>query len=159
MREILSKITELAGSIWFWPPLAETLLAGEKLKLAHALDYIAKTVTQSRRPTTIQWNGESFTPGQVYKREFSAYGDHVFVPSGGAPTLTLAQKTELRSFLKSDFKWLAQTYEPLLREFGEWRIFMIGGEPVLTLHTHYGGRDHGWYWEIREAGYTLAEMR
>jgi hypothetical protein len=113
------------------------------------------TLTHSRRPITLPWNGHDFLVDYVYKREFSGCCQHVFIPQRGR-ALTKQQQAKIRC--ESYFKWMAQSYAPLLEKFGEWRIFFIGGKPVLILHT---AREDGEIWSCAqyERGYTLEETR
>jgi hypothetical protein len=127
---------------------------GHKLELIDGLNHVAQMVTQTTRPTTHQWNGENISHRLVYKREFSSGATHVHVPLKGS-TLTTQQQMSVSS--KTKYKWLEQSYIPLYEQYGEWRVFMIGGNPTLVIRTHRDGSKLSS--SLLEHGYTLSEMK
>jgi hypothetical protein len=154
-EEFITELLHISGDVWFWPPLNEAQRAGQKIELAQELDWISQSSTKTCRPTTFPCNGHDFLPGHVFKREFSGYCEHVLIPLRQGQTIN--KKMQAKARAHTTYKWLAQTYAPLLREFGEWRVFMIGGEPMLAMHTIHDGET--WRFSIRGEGHTLQQMR
>jgi hypothetical protein len=48
--------------------------------------------------------------------------------------------------------------EPLAK-LGEWRVFLVGGVIVYTVHTLKNQDRNTWSWDIVNTFYTLEELR
>jgi len=155
--------TDLSHRLLVWPPISEMEREGLKHQWVRQLDQIAK-VLNTPRPITLAVTEDSIpTEGKwVLKREFSANCEHV-------ETVDLDNMTEAaikslgpirRAVGDDDFKWIIQSYQPLLRQWGEWRVLLIGGRTryiILTTKSREERRD-GWDWNKVEYLYTLEEL-
>jgi hypothetical protein len=151
-------ISKLSSKVWIWPPVEEAKRAGRKYDLAMELDQIAKEKTFTTRPTTTLFDVQKpqIVPGLVYKREHSECHYHVFLPKTKKGGTTIARlKKESRS---GRYRWLAQTYAPLLRSIGEWRVFMVNRQPVLAVVTTRSSNSDEWIWTTKQQGRPLKEI-
>jgi len=55
--------------------------------------------------------------------------------------------------------WFAQAYIPTLWKLGELRVFIIGGQPIYTMHTKYHEGKSTWSWEPVDSFYSLQEFQ
>ena len=55
-------------------------------------------------------------------------------------------------------QWMGQTYVKLLEKRGEWRVFVIGGQIVYTIHTLHNPGKRTWAWDIVRTYYSLDEL-
>jgi hypothetical protein len=139
--------------LFVWPPLMH-LKIGSKERLMEHLDLIAQTKTYTCRP---QWrileDGDELSSEDVLKRTHSDCGSHVLKP--GNPLRNwdyLRRETILGSV------WLSQEYIPHLHRLGEWRVLIIGGEIIHTVHTIYDEDEETWSWETARTFYSLREL-
>jgi hypothetical protein len=54
--------------------------------------------------------------------------------------------------------WMAQTYIPELRTFGEWRVFIIGGTVTHVVHTRRNQEKLTWAWEPVHSYYSMQDF-
>jgi hypothetical protein len=76
----------------------------------------------------------------MLKHKGSNTGSHVLLPQ----QLQAATLKQLNKQLKGRFHWFVQTWIPELRQFGEWRIFILDGkiiEIVITQPQNKGQHD------------------
>jgi hypothetical protein len=115
--------------IWPHPDQVEGI--GAKSNLIERLDVIASAVTMSNRPTTTVITKPSDIPKDtVLKRTHSDASSHVILP-----TANRRRTWDLLSDGPPGSIWLSQTYVPTLRKLGEFRVFLIGGQPTYVMHT------------------------
>jgi hypothetical protein len=69
----------------------------------------------------------------VLKREGSDTSSHLVLPE----ELQNTTLKKLNKFLKGKgrFRWFSQTYIPELRQFGEWRVFIMNGKIIQVVLT------------------------
>ena len=128
-----------------------------KWELAQILDFIAQERTKSARPKTrLLTDGEPILNVMVLKRTHSDAREHVILPSD----IDKCNWVYLRSQLDvPGSQWMAQSFvEPLMR-LGEWRVFLIGGKPVYTVHTLKNRDQNTWSWDMVCTYYTLEELK
>jgi glutathione synthase/RimK-type ligase-like ATP-grasp enzyme len=117
-----------------WPPVDEILAASRKADIIKMFDRIAAQVTHTVRPvTTILTIPLKTVPKDVVlKREGSDASKHVYLPQ----SLEELGLKKLNQLLKgSRFRWISQTWIPLLQQFGEWRVFVVGGKIFEVITT------------------------
>jgi hypothetical protein len=128
---------------------------GSKMQLITHLDAIADSETKTLRPCTKELKYGDFLPSNaVIKRTHSDCGFHVFKPKdSGRNWQNFSAMRQVPEAI-----WLAQTYIPALDKLGEWRVFIVGGEIIYTVHTHHKG-NAVWAWEAVDGFYSLQEFR
>jgi hypothetical protein len=141
--------------ILVWPNPTELERSGRKYIAIDLLDRVAKLMG-TQRPTSqlILRDGTKPPKGRyVLKREFSANAGHVHIVDG------ISTKTwkELDGQNTSRFVWIQQDYAPLLEQWGEYRIFMVGGQVWECVMT-YRNKDGLWEWRKARFGYTLERL-
>jgi glutathione synthase/RimK-type ligase-like ATP-grasp enzyme len=120
------------------------------------LDLIAQERTKTARPKTrLLVDGEKLLNVMVLKRTHSDAGEHVIIPSD-----TRRHNWEyLRSQLDvPNSRWMAQSFVEQLVRLGEWRVFVIGGKVVYTVHTLKNLERNTWSWDRAHTYYTLEEL-
>lgn len=129
----IEMLQALTNRIPLWPPMDEMLASARKADTIKIFDQIARDVTHTARPVTypLTLPITEFPANMVLKREGSDTAAHVVLPSDVA-ALTLAQFNRMA---KGPFRWLAQTWLPLLRQFGEWRVYIVGGRILEIITT------------------------
>lgn len=151
----IDQLRVLSSLVPLWPPVDEMLAASRKAKEVVLLDKIANEVTHTIRPTTVVITQElTHAPiGVVFKREVSDTGTHVLLPD----KVAALSKKELRSIALDRFTWMSQTYIPQLRQFGEWRVYFIGGKFYDVVITNPDGDRHIAY--LWDEIWSLEELR
>ena len=140
-----------------WPPQNHVNTMASKWELAQTLDFIAQERTKSARlKTRLLTDGKPILNVMVLKRTHSDAGEHVILPSD----IDKRNWVYLRSQLDvPGSQWMAQSFvEPLMR-LGEWRVFLIGGKPVYTVHTLKNRDRNTWSWDMVRTYYTLEELK
>jgi glutathione synthase/RimK-type ligase-like ATP-grasp enzyme len=138
-----------------WPPQEQVQT---KWDMINKLDFVAARRTFSARPRTRPLvDGETISDRVVLKRTHSDMGQHVLLPR---------DKQDRRNWdylrLSTDVPgcfWLAQTYINTLATLGEWRVFLIAGQIVYTVHTVYNQVKETWTWDVPTTYYSLDELR
>ena len=122
----------LSKLIVLWPPVDEILAASKKAQEIKLLDKIAREVTHTIRPVTEVVEHKAIkATGVVFKWEVSDTSTHVRLPE----KIAKLSKKELKKMAVDKFVWLSQTFVPHLLQFGEWRVYFVGGrfyEIILT---------------------------
>jgi hypothetical protein len=100
------------------------------------LDKLAAEVTHTIRPNTaaITLPLKEKPPGVVLKREASDNALRVIFPH----EIQNMSLKALNKRLKDDgegYKWFKQTYVPTLIQFGEWRVYFVGGKIIHIIGT------------------------
>jgi hypothetical protein len=116
---------------------------------------VATKVTMTMRPQTKLFEvNEEFPEHIVLKRTHSDTGHHILLP--GNPNRNwsyMQQHSEV-----PDCRWFGQTYIEALEKLGEWRVFLVGGQHVYTVHTNYKRSTASWNYDIATRFYTLEEF-
>jgi hypothetical protein len=100
-------------------------------------------------------DGEAILNVMVLKRTHSDAGEHVIVPSDTHRRNWDYLRTQLTV---PGSQWMAQSFvEPLVR-LGEWRVFLIGGKVLYTVHTLKNRERNTWSWDMAHTFYTLEEL-
>ena len=160
----ISRLREIGSEATLWPHVDEQITES-KWKQVESLDAIAKTITQSHRPTTKlldETTKLTDITGKVLKREGSESGKHVLIP----PVTSLRTDKDVQNLrLGGRYRWLIQDYAPYLISVGEWRVVFCGGQEIYTIQTEPGQNRRGRvsfssmrvspHWTC----YTLEEMR
>jgi hypothetical protein len=142
--------------VYVWPPLSQVNEIGSKKDLLSNLDAIALTITKTLRPKTKELQyGDDIPVNTVIKRSHSDCGLHVFRPGdAGRNWESFGRLTHVPGAT-----WFSQTYVPALAKLGEWRVFIIGGEIIYTVHTRYDPEKGVWMWDPVNTYYSLRELR
>jgi hypothetical protein len=159
----LNAYTDLSHRILIWPCVAEMDREGLKHQWVRQLDQIARTLNTPRPVTEELTEGAIPKSGKwVVKREYSANCEHVeIVELDGSTATAIKSLKPIKGALKDDgFKWIIQSHAPLLQQWGEWRVFMIGGKVryiILTAKSEDGRKD-GWTWNRVDHVHTLNKL-
>jgi hypothetical protein len=141
-----------------WPPIDEILATSKKMCMIRLLDKIAANITHTARPITnpICLPLESVPQCVVLKREVSDNAAHVFLPAE-IGRMTLKSLNLKLNRMGNGFQWFSQTYVPFVRQFGEWRVYFVGGSVFHILVTLPVGYKHrveaagsGKHWTLEE---------
>jgi hypothetical protein len=149
------EIEKLKQEVHLWPPQDQVL---NKYQLIKQLDLIAARRTISARPVTHRLEDiDNIDPTKVVlKRTHSDMCQHVILP--GDETKYTKEYLECCLEVPGSF-WFAQTFVPMLRELGEWRVFIIGGRIVYVVHTHHNWAKGIWMSETPTTYYSLHGLR
>jgi hypothetical protein len=156
IQSYLMGIEQLQSIVYIWPPPQHVERMGSKMPLMKNLDFIAATVTNTKRPVTRILDVNQQIPDSiVIKRTHSDSGNHVLFP--GNPLIN-------REYLLSQLNipgavWFGQSYIPTLRHLGEWRVFIIGGQIIDIAHTRIHHETGCWKWERATRFWSLEELR
>jgi len=128
-----------------------------KWELSQSLDLIAQERTNTARPRTrLLIDGERIVDVMVLKRTHSDAGEHVVMPSD----IHKRNWDYLRSQLDvPGSQWMVQSFVEPLARLGEWRVFLVGGKVVYTVHTLKSQGRTTWSWDVAHTYYTLEELR
>jgi len=139
---------QLERVIPVWPPTAEMLYAGEKIKIVQDLDRIASRLGSPRPRTLPLTEAVPLHDGWVAKREHSHGMRHVILPSPGT-------KQRIGRGAK---RWFQQQFAPLLVQLGEWRAIFVHCQHMITIHARPTG-DSGWTGGPQHDQWSLADLR
>jgi hypothetical protein len=153
-----NELLELSTRIHFWPPLREVRRAGEKLRMMKDLDAVAATITKTPRLTSSEYTGGCLKAPIVLKRERSESAAHVIIRSGEPNCKSVITQEDVEKRGGMRYKWFVQPYNPLIRRFGEWRVFLVDCQPKFVVHT-WPDPMKGWRFDEWTRGYTLEEMK
>ncbi|KAG9310742.1 hypothetical protein JVU11DRAFT_9347 [Chiua virens] len=128
VQEYVECLHRLHNTTPVWPPLEECQRASHKLLVVSLLDEIARTVTDSPRPTTRRLSEAEMPPLEnvVIKREGSDSGRHVFVGKKPSGKLTTDE---------AGFAWFTQTRIETLMSVGEWRVIVVDMQVIRVVNT------------------------
>jgi glutathione synthase/RimK-type ligase-like ATP-grasp enzyme len=146
---------KLCEAVRMWPPQDQVR---NKYDVIRQLDLVAARRTISARPVTHKLDDiDNIDPTKVVlKRTHSDMGQHVILP-GDESKFTL-EYLQSRLEVPGCF-WFAQTFVPTLRELGEWKVFLIGGQIVYIVHTRRNWSKGVWVSETPTTYYSLEELR
>jgi hypothetical protein len=149
-------MNDLKKCIFIWPDFNHVDTIGSKGTLYEHLNIIARAVT---RTTTLQFEvlkeGDKIKSNVMLKRSHSDAGEHVLGPLSG--------KQDWK-YLSTNMKvpgcyWIAQKYCKTLIEYGEWRVFILGGRIFYVVHTLHNTTKGTWNGQKVTTWYTLDELR
>lgn len=126
----------ISKEIPVWPPIEE-MIASTKWAVIQHLDHIAENITNTVRPKTkiLQIPVALPLENVVIKRERSDTCRHCLFPQHIKNMSAKKLNEYLNKNSIDDCYWLHQEFVPLLRQFGEWRVYFIGGQLSFTLLT------------------------
>jgi hypothetical protein len=151
----MSSHINLSRLVYMWPPLQQINSIGSKRQLIRHLDFTASKTSSLRPRTVILKDGDLIPNDAVIKRSHSDCGHHVLlVNDDGRNWESLNQHPKIPGAV-----WMAQAYVPTLRSLGEWRVFIVGGRAIYTVHTKYNEEKKTWTWEPVDDFYALEELR
>ena len=157
VRQYLDNLHTLSRVIHIWPHQDHVNTIASKWELSQSLDIIAQERTNTARPRTrLVVDGERIVNAMVLKRTHSDAGEHVIIPSD----VYKRNWDYLRGQLDvRGSQWMVQSFVEHLPKLGEWRVFLVGGKVVYTVHTLKNQDRKTWYWDVAHTYYTLEELR
>ena len=132
----MRNFTSLARYTYIWPPVDQASSLGSKWQLIENLDIIAHLSGSTRPKSRLLQPGHPIPKLAVLKRTHSESGNHVIFPQGNNGKRTWTYIESHSEIPRS--KWFCQTFLPLLKDLGEWRVVIVGGHPIYTVHTQPG---------------------
>jgi hypothetical protein len=155
MDRVLYYHDELRRLVHVWPPHGQLNTVGSKWQLVQNLDIIAARYTNSARPYSALLDHGCVIPNDiVLKRTHSDTGRHVILPGCNDRTWAyMDAHSEIPGC-----RWFGQTYVDTLYRLGEWRVFIIGGKAVYTVHTVYDDTRQTWRWDIVRDFHSLEHL-
>jgi len=145
----------LSRIVYLWPPVQQVNGIGSKQQLIRHLDVIAVKMSSLRPQSKVLKEGDSIPKDAVIKRTHSDCGVHILMPDeAGREWDDLRDDSNVPGSV-----WIAQAYVPTLRKLGEWKVILIGGRPVYTVHAKYNEGKATWSWEPVDSFYSLEEFR
>ena len=140
-----------------WPHQDHIDTLASKWELCQSLDLVAQERTKTARPRTrLLVDGERIVNAMVLKRTHSDAGEHVVVPSD----VYRRNWDYLCGHLDvPGSRWMVQSFVEPLARLGEWRVFLVGGELVYTVHMLKNRDRNTWSWDVANTFYTLEELR
>jgi hypothetical protein len=142
-----------------WPPPKHLDWLGKKFAENAMLALIARESGRPH-PTTEVLALNSLTDDMlpsdtVLKRGHSDCGTHVLFPTKRARRRrSVAELKEMSPFGEV---WLSQELVPTLQTIGEWRVFLVHGNIIHTVHTYKANVEGGWvasqvmsFWSLKE---------
>lgn len=140
--------------VQMWPPQEQVQT---KWDLIQKLDLVAARQTFSARPRTRPLtNGEPLNNQMVLKRTHSDMGRHVILPEDD---LNRRNWEYLLNMEVPGCLWLGQSHIPTLAKLGEWRVFLVAGQIVYTVHTVYNLAKKTWSWDVPTTYYSLSKLK
>jgi hypothetical protein len=152
---ILFHLDEIRRLVHVWPPQGQQNTIGSKWQLMQNLDTVAARSTFSARPSSrLLENGQPLPEGIVIKRTHSDAGRHVLLPENDHRSWEyLNANSEIPGC-----RWFGQTYVETLHRVGEWRVFIVGGRIVYTVHTVWNPLRQTWKWDIAREFHSLETL-
>lgn len=149
---------QLSGLL-VWPPPKQIERVGWKDPDCVLLDLIARRLN-GLRPATIPLqpqdiDSSSIIPDTVLKRSNSDCGHHVIFPDERRKR----NVEHLRELSPYGEKWLMQEYVPTLRTVGEWRVFIVNGAVIQTVHTYMHSDTKRWEATLATTFWSLDEIK
>jgi hypothetical protein len=97
------------------------------------LDVIAGQTSSLHPQSKILKDGDPIPKDAVIKRTHSDCGDHVIMPTdlGDRNWDNLNDNLHILGSV-----WIAQALVPTLRKLGEWKVILIGGQPLYTVSMY-----------------------
>lgn len=157
MNEFDKRMNRLASQVRIWPPLSLTRAAADKWQMIVHLDHIAHDITLTPRPAT-QLLKDHIPAGKVIKRSFSAYQEHVHIPTYvEGYTWPTIEQLHAQATLPGR-EWLVQDWIPLLREYGEFKVYFIQKSVVHIALAKYRPQQKMWLIKTPKQFHTLQEI-
>ena len=129
----MSNYKSLSRYTYLWPPMDQASTLGSKWQLIENLDIIAHLEGCTRPKSRLLEVGSRIPKDVVLKRTHSESGNHIVLPQDERHKRTWEYMNSHSEVPRC--KWFAQTYVPLLKDLGEWRVIVVGGNPIYTVHT------------------------
>lgn len=145
----------LSRLVYVWPPAQHVNGLGSKQRLIHHLDVIAGKTSSLRPQSKIIRDGDPIPKDAVLKRTHSDCGAHVIMPNDDVDRIWDTLNDNLNT---PGSVWIAQALIPTLRKLGEWKVILIGGQPLYTVHAKYNEVKSTWSWEPVDSYYSLDEF-
>lgn len=138
-----------------WPDFHHLDSIARKDRMYWHLKLIANTITRTATlPFHVLKDEQPIEEDSVIKRSHSDSGRHVLAPTDvGRNWEYLNGNMEVPGCV-----WISQRYCPLLVNYGEWRVLLLGGEIFHTIHTVWNGAKKTWVSEQVTAWQTLDEL-
>jgi hypothetical protein len=152
----IRNLKSLARFTYLWPPVDQASTIGSKWQLVENLDIIAALNNQIRPQSRLMKSGDYISDKTVLKRTHSESGNHIIFPQD-----MLGKRTWEYMDAHSEIprcRWFSQTYVPLLKDYGEWRVVIVGGAPAYTVHTQPASGDR-WKYRNTTAFWPLHKLR
>jgi hypothetical protein len=126
----------LSQHVPLWPPVDEMMGSSRKLNIIKVLDQIAADVTHTIRPKTeaITLPLKTKPSDVVLKREVSDTSERVIFPDEIRDMSLKALNKKLK-YLGEGHQWFKQSFVPALLQFGEWRVYFVGGDIIHIIGT------------------------
>jgi hypothetical protein len=142
-----------------WPPPKQLEWLGKKAPESGMLATIAQQLQRPHPMTSVldldQLTDDTVPVDTVLKRGNSDCGHHVLFPSEGRRRKVSV--ANLRRMSPFGEVWLSQEFVPTLQSVGEWRVFVINGNIIHTIHTSKVDVAQGWgaqqvmsFWSLKE---------
>lgn len=145
----IDDVKYLSSHVLCWPRVPELLEMGKKFNWIRQLDHIAEEVTKTKRPSSILLeDGDAPPKGWLMKREHSDGARHVVFPNN---------RRSVKVNRGGNYRWIAQEVAPLLRQWGEYRVVLVGKKPLHVVITS-PGKDGVWTWSELKP-YSLDALR
>jgi hypothetical protein len=152
----LNNVTVLCQTTHVWPPPKQLdSLHSKWTQMQHLLKVAQKVMMTMRPQSRLLSSGDTLPDHIVLKRTHSDTSHHVLLPGNPNRNWTYMQAhSEVPGC-----QWFGQTYCEALVKLGEWRVFLVGGRHVYTVHTNYKKSSLSWSYDVATRFYTLEELR
>lgn len=142
-----------------WPPPKQLEWMGKKVSDSKMLAIIAKESNRPHPSTSVldlaTLTDVTMPDDTVLKRGNSDCGTHVLFPSNR--TRRRRCVADLQAMSPFGELWLSQEFIPTLQTIGEWRVFIVNGSIIHTIHTCKVDDGVGWaarqvmsFWSLNE---------
>jgi hypothetical protein len=151
----MKSLDDLSHLVYIWPPLSQINTVHMKWPQACNLLHVARNCTFTMRPQTrLLEDGQQFPSSIILKRTHSDTSHHVLLPGDSRHTCDyMRANCEVPGS-----KWFGQTYVEPLVKLGEWRVHMVGGQVIYTVHTICNRETKTWKWDVATKFYSLEEL-
>jgi hypothetical protein len=152
----LEGMKKLKKLTFVWPDFEHVNGIGSKCNLYHHLDMIASSITKTARlPWKVAQPGDRLRLDAVMKRTHSDSGQHVILSN----TPLYNWEYFSNNMAIPGCQWIAQKYCHTLLNYGEWRVFILGGSIFHVVHTIYNKSRRTWTGQEATSWYTLDELK
>lgn len=142
-----------------WPPLTLSKAAANKWQMIQFLDRVASRVTNTPRPETRLWEDRGIPQGMVLKRCCSAFQEHIYLPEVGSSQTRPTRAALLETSILPGREWMVQSWMPLLRTWGEFKVYFIEMKIVHIAVARVRTRTGKWEITTPDRILTLSEMK
>jgi hypothetical protein len=156
VKEYRQRMSKLQQYVFMWPNFEHADTIGSKIQLYDHLDLISNSL---RNTTRLPWRalqpGDNFPRDSVLKRSHSGSREHILFPDDERRTWEYMSNTEG----PPNCQWIAQRYSHILSTYGQWRVFMIGGNIFIVIYTIYDDEKNIWTFQKVNSWYSLEELQ